>query len=73
MAEKTAKQSTLLTPHDVAKMCGVSTKTIANWEEKELIPAGIRISPRSVRWREEVVLAWIRQGCPPASDFSELL
>lgn len=60
-------ESLLLSASKVARMLQVSTRTL--WR---LLAARKIINPiklgRSVRWRKDELLQWIRAGCPPCSE-----
>lgn len=49
----------LLTVKDVAKIVGVTTKTIWKMEKEGRCPKAIRRGKRVVRWKSSDVVAWI--------------
>lgn len=53
----------LLTAQDVADMLGVTKRHVWTLEEQGRMPPAIR-SGRIVRWKEEVIQAWVSAGCP---------
>ena len=48
---------------EVSTMLNVSHKTITRLQQLGKMPKSVRIG-RLIRWREDVVLAWINDGCP---------
>ncbi len=42
----------LLTVQQLAKRLGVNTRTVWRWEAQGRLPRGLRLSRRTVRWRE---------------------
>lgn len=49
----------LLTPKEVASICGVTPRTVGDWRQKGEGPPYVKLSSRVVRYRREDVLAWI--------------
>lgn len=56
---RTKTDSQLLSRNQVAEMFGVSTRTIARWEERDLLHP-IRVTSRLLRYRREDIEALIR-------------
>jgi predicted DNA-binding transcriptional regulator AlpA len=54
----------LLRADDAARFCSVDRATWRRWVAAGLAPSPIYISPRCPRWSTEVLLEWIRHGCP---------
>ena len=53
----------LLTAHDAALLCGVSTRTWRLWDEMGYTPQPVHIG-RSVFWKHKELNQWIDAGCP---------
>jgi len=54
----------LLTLPQVAKLCGVSPRTLWGWAESGIAPAPLKIGKHTVRYSRSAYLAWIEAGCP---------
>jgi predicted DNA-binding transcriptional regulator AlpA len=50
---------TMLTAQAVATMANVAKRTIWRWEACGLMPRGLRLSPRTVRWNSDAIRAWL--------------
>jgi predicted DNA-binding transcriptional regulator AlpA len=48
---------------EAAALVPVSRMTWLRWDARQLCPAPVRIG-KTVRWRREELLAWIKEGCP---------
>lgn len=48
----------MLTAQNVAKIVGVCVKTLWKWEAAGRMPRAIRITRRTVLWKEEDILLW---------------
>lgn len=59
----TARPIPLLTIDQVAELLNVSRRTVQRLAATGKLPNAIRIGS-SVRWRCDVVQAWIEAGCP---------
>ena len=46
-----------------AALIGVSARTWRRWHSAGLVPAPVRVG-RSVRWRVDEIVRWLRAGCP---------
>jgi predicted DNA-binding transcriptional regulator AlpA len=55
--------SALITANSLAKLLGVSTRSVWRGEAAGLLPSPVRIGA-IVRWRRSEVLEWIEAGCP---------
>ena len=53
-----------VTAKEIAKMLGVSRRTIWRWDTCEKVPEPIRIG-KAVRWRRHDIEEWVKDGCPP--------
>jgi predicted DNA-binding transcriptional regulator AlpA len=45
----------LLCVHEVARKYSVAARTIWRWETQGRIPRGLRLTQRTVRWREDEI------------------
>jgi predicted DNA-binding transcriptional regulator AlpA len=54
----------LLRAKRAARLCDVSLATWWRWDAAGKIPAGIKISGGTKRWRREELKAWVRARCP---------
>ena len=64
-----AKLESLLTIADVARLTGLSARTVRRLVQRRTIPPPIRVAGRSVRFRASEIDEWLRAGCP---DFKEI-
>lgn len=53
----------LLSVNDVARLVGVSVRTVRRMLSAGLLPAEIRLN-RTIRWRFYDIANWIDLGCP---------
>lgn len=51
----------LLTADEVAALCGCSARCITRWRKRGDFPPPLRLGPRMLRWRRDVVESWLRQ------------
>lgn len=59
----------LLSPADLARELGLSTRTVRRLDLEGRLPAPVRIG-RAVRWsRDSVILPWIAAGCPTRDEW----
>jgi len=58
----------LLTAHDAALLCGVSTRTWRLWDEMGYTPQPVHIG-RSVFWKHKELNQWIDAGCPKRENW----
>lgn len=56
--------SVLIDAAELARMLAVSKPSIWRWKEAGKLPPAITLTAQCVRWRRDVVLAWIDAGCP---------
>ena len=61
----------LLTLPQVAKLCGVSPRTLWGWAESGVSPPALKISRGTVRYSRRAYLVWIDQGCRPLNGGRE--
>jgi len=54
----------LLTLPELAKLCGVSPRTVWGWAESGMSPPPLKISRGTVRYNKTTYIAWIDAGCP---------
>jgi predicted DNA-binding transcriptional regulator AlpA len=52
-----------LKPHQMARLFGVSLRTLWRWRSGKLIPEPVK-SGNVVRWRRAEVLQWVADRCP---------
>jgi predicted DNA-binding transcriptional regulator AlpA len=45
----------------VAEYLGVTGTTLGNWEEAGVFPRAVRFSPKSIRYRRDDLLTWLRE------------
>lgn len=62
--QQTNSEAVLMRDDDLAKLLGVSKRTIWRMLSAGLIPSPIRLGG-STRWRLAEILDWIARGCPP--------
>ena len=53
----------LISAADVARMLGLSSRTVARMNSYGGLPRPVRLG-RSVRWLRDEIQAWIKAGCP---------
>jgi predicted DNA-binding transcriptional regulator AlpA len=63
----------LLRAERACRLCDVSLATWWRWDSSGLIPAGIKISSGTKRWRCEELIAWIRAGCPDRGTWNAMM
>lgn len=54
----------LLTLREVAKLCGVSQRTVWGWAAAGISPPPLKIGKGTVRYSRRAYEAWIAAGCP---------
>jgi len=54
----------LLTLREVARLCGVSDRTVWGWAESGMSPRPLKLSRGCVRYSKTAYLRWIAAGCP---------
>lgn len=59
-----------LTAKEVARMLGISLRTLWRLKSSRKFPNPVRIGA-SPRWQKSVLLRWIEAGCPPLTDDGE--
>ncbi len=70
LAEQHQEATALLLSADrVAELLDISTRTLWRLRATGQLPAPVRIGG-SVRWRMDVVQAWITAGCPASESTS---
>ena len=67
LAEPVNLQPPLMLRSDLAKLLRVDQRTIERWDARGLIPGRVHLPGRSVRYRRELVMAWLDAGCPRPS------
>ena len=55
---------TLLTGQELAERLGCSYRTMLRWVKQGVVPPGIRIGRRAMRWRESDISDWIESRTP---------
>lgn len=61
----------LLTTEQLADFLGMSVRTIEDWRFDRKGPPYVRLGPRTVRYRSDIVLEWLAgDGERPAGDSS---
>jgi len=58
----------LLTLPQVAKLCGVSARTVWGWAESGVAPAKLKIGKGTVRYGRRAYEQWVASGCKPLHD-----
>jgi prophage regulatory protein len=51
----------LIDLHEVMRLVGLGKSAIYDWISRGLFPRPVSLGPRSVRWPEAEVLAWIAE------------
>ena len=59
-------QDVLLTRPEVERRTGLSRSTIYRKMSEGTFPVSLKVSERTVRWRESHIRAWI-DSCPPSN------
>jgi predicted DNA-binding transcriptional regulator AlpA len=59
-----ALEPLLVSAKSLAKLLGVSLRTIRAMDRAGRLPAPLRLSPGCVRWRYTEILGWLNGGCP---------
>jgi len=49
---------------ELAERLQVSRTTLKRWNRNGYMPHGIRVGPRLLRWKREIIDGWIDDGCP---------
>jgi predicted DNA-binding transcriptional regulator AlpA len=62
----------LLRAEKASRLCDVSLATWWRWDSAGKIPAGLKITGGSKRWRLEELEAWIRAGCPDRATWNAM-
>lgn len=62
--QQTESEAVMMRDDELARMLGVSKRTIWRMLSAGLIPSPIRLGG-STRWRRVEILDWIARGCPP--------
>ena len=57
----------LLTLPGVAKLCGVSQRTVWGWATAGISPPPLKIGKGTVRYSRRAYEAWVAAGCPRSS------
>jgi len=63
-------QPLLLRPKDVARLLGVSRRTIDGWRASGRLPPAIKLGG-CLLWRRVDLVAWVERGCPPIDKFMQ--
>jgi excisionase family DNA binding protein len=50
-----------ITKAEVAKLLGVTTRTVDRWVAKRVLPPPMRVGPRLLRWRRQVIHDFMRR------------
>ena len=58
---ETDEDDPLLSPPQVYAWLGIAESTLRRWRAEGRGPAYITLSPRVIRYRRSVVLAWLRE------------
>ena len=64
LARLAASRSETMCKKELGAMLGVSTWTIDDMRKRGLIPPGIVIGRRVLRWRRSEILDWLEAGAP---------
>ena len=49
---------------ELSERLNVSRTTLKRWNRNGFMPHGIRVGPRLLRWKREIIDEWIDEGCP---------
>ena len=52
-------EDSLLTPNQVADLCRIHPATLRRWARTGRFPPPLRLSRSTLRWRRELVYAWL--------------
>ena len=66
-----ASASPLMTAKDLAQMLQLSTRTLWRLLSAGRLPPPVRIGG-AVRWRHEIIVKWIGEGCPLTAEWQNL-
>ena len=61
-------EALLLNSREVAKLLTVCDRTVYAMQKSGEMPKPVRIG-RAVRWGRAEIMAWVDEGCPPASEW----
>ena len=68
MREPSFVPSLLIDSGELARLLDVSKQSLWRWLEEGRLVEPIRFTSQSLRWRREVVIAWIEAGCPRPNE-----
>lgn len=60
--------SLLVTREELARMLGLSARTIKRMTSANSMPGIVRPFGRTVRYCRQTIEQWVRDGCPPARN-----
>lgn len=69
--DKVQLQPLLLRPRDVARLLGVSRRTIDSWRASGRLPPAMKLGG-CLLWKHADLVSWVEQGCPPVERFIKL-
>jgi predicted DNA-binding transcriptional regulator AlpA len=58
----------LLNVQQVARQYGITARTVWRWEASGQMPRGLRLTPRTVRWRKQDIEQHIATLAPPSNQ-----
>ena len=62
----------LLNVRATARALGISRQTVGIWNRTGRLPVPVRMGRRSLFWRADELVAWVRQGCPPRQRWENM-
>lgn len=68
MRDATLVPSVLIDAAELSRLLSVSKASIWRWRDAGKLPPAITLTAQCVRWKRDVVLAWIADGCPSAAE-----
>jgi len=61
-------EALLMDMRELAKLLKVSNRTVFSMRIHGEMPKPVKIG-RAVRWGRSEIMAWVQEGCPPASEW----
>ncbi len=58
----------MLTAHDLARRLAVTVTTIRRWAASGVLPPGVRLGRRVLRWDETVINQWLASRDPATAE-----
>lgn len=68
MRDASPLPSLLIDAGELARLLSISKPSVWRWLENGRLVKPIRFTAQSLRWRRDVVIAWIEAGCPAPDE-----